>query len=57
MSEKNLTCFEVETYYKSGRTRSEILSFATEEEMWSYYDKHHNASLIDSSAIIDAWTC
>ena len=57
MSEMNLTCFEVETYYKSGRTRSEILSFATEEEMWSYYYKHHNASLIDSSAIVDAWAC
>ena len=57
MSEKNLTCFEVETYYKSGRTRSEILPFATEEEMWSYYDKHHNARLIDGSAIIDAWAC
>ncbi len=52
MEEKELL-FEVETKYKSGRIRSEIIAANNEEEMWADYDKHHNASLIESSAIID----
>jgi hypothetical protein len=54
MEEKSLL-FEVETEYKSGRVRSEIIPADSEKEMWADYDKHHNAKLIESSTIIDCW--
>lgn len=53
--EENLTCFEVETLYKSGRKRSEVIVSENEETMWKYYDKHHNKKLVEESAITDAW--
>ena len=52
MEEKELL-YEVETTYKSGRIRSEFISANNEDEMWADYDKHHNASLIESSVIVD----
>ena len=52
MEEKSLL-FEVETTYKSGRVRSEIIAADSEEEMWDDYDKHHNAKLIESTMIIN----
>lgn len=47
--------FEVLTYYKSGKTRTDIIASDTEEEMWEYYDKHHNAEKIDWCGIVDCW--
>ena len=52
MEEKELL-FEVETTYKSGRIRGEFIAANNEDEMWADYDKHHNASLIESSVIVD----
>jgi hypothetical protein len=42
---KELYCFEVETTYKSGRKRSEIIVSTDEENMLKWYDKHHNKKL------------
>lgn len=53
--EENLYCFEVETTYKSGRKRNEVVISANEESMWKWYDKHHNQNLIDDSVIVDCW--
>ena len=55
MEEEILTCFEVETYYKSGRIRSQVIISKDEESMWKFYNKHHDASKIESSAIVDSW--
>ena len=55
MEEEELYCFEIDTTYKSGRTRNEIITAENEESMWKIYDKHHNAKLIKDSAIVDAW--
>lgn len=52
---KELTCFEIDTIYKSGRKRNEVIVSKDEESMWKYYDKHHNKRLIGSSVIVDAW--
>jgi hypothetical protein len=48
-------CFEVETTYKSGRKRSEIIVSTSEKKMWKYYDKHHNKKLVKDSVIVDCW--
>ena len=53
--EEQLTCFEVETRYKSGRTRVETIISKNEESFWKYYDKHHNVKLVESTTITDAW--
>jgi len=53
--EKELICFEVETTYKSGKRRNEVICSESEEKMWKYYDKHHTSGLIESSVIVDAW--
>ena len=53
--DKIMTCFEIETIYKSGRKRNEAIVSSDEESMWKYYDKHHNKNLVDSSTIVDAW--
>lgn len=53
--EEELYCFEVETTYKSGRKRNEVIVSTNEENMWKYYDKHHNGKLIADSAIVDEW--
>lgn len=55
MEEENLICFEVETYYKSGRIRSQIIVSKDEESMWKLYDRHHDARKIEGSAIVDSW--
>ena len=55
MEEEILTCFEVETYYKSGRIRSQIIVSKDEESMWKLYNRHHDASKIESSTIVDSW--
>jgi hypothetical protein len=47
--------FEVETTYKSGHKRVEHISAKDEKELWEWYDKHHNAELVESSAITDSW--
>lgn len=52
---EELTFFEVETTYKSGRFRNEVIASADEESMWLYYDKHHNKNKIASSVIVDTW--
>ena len=52
---EELTCFELETTYKSGRKRSEVIVSTDEEKMWRYYDKHHNKELVESSVIVDTW--
>lgn len=52
---EELTCFEIETTYKSGRKRSEIIVAADTEKMWRYYDKHHNLSLVSECMLVDAW--
>lgn len=57
LEEEELTMFEVETHYKSGRNRTEFIDAKDEEEMWKWYDKHHNADLIESSVITDAYPC
>ena len=53
MDEEQLFVFEVETTYKSGRVRTNFITAPNGEEMWKIYDKHHNAKLIKSSAIVD----
>ena len=53
--EEELYCFEVETTYKSGRKRNEVIVSKDEKSMWKYYDKHHNGKLIADSAIVDSW--
>ena len=40
--EEEMTIFEVDTTYKSGRKRTDTICAKTEEEMWVIYDKHHN---------------
>ena len=52
---KQLYCFEVDTLYKSGRKRNEVIVSTSHRAMWRYYDKHHNKNLIESSAIVDEW--
>ena len=52
---EQLMCFEVNTIYKSGRKKNEIIVSKNEESMWKYYDKHHNPSKIDSTTIYDVW--
>lgn len=47
--------FEVETHYKSGRIRTDILCADTEKEMWEVYDKHHNSEKVKASVIVDCW--
>lgn len=51
----NKYVYEVETFYKSGKKRTDIISANSEEEMWKYYDKHHNSEKIKSSVIVDVW--
>lgn len=51
----DMTVFEVETEYKSGRKETEHFAEHDEEEMWRRYDLNHRTSLIDSSAIVDSW--
>lgn len=53
MIEEQLFVFEVETTYKSGRVKTDFITAPNDEEMWKIYDKHHNAKLIESSAIVD----
>lgn len=53
---EELICFEVETTYKSGKRRTEVICSESEEKMWEYYDKHHSKYLIESSVIVDDWT-
>ena len=53
--EEDLTCFEVETTYKSGCKRTETIVSKDEESMWKYYDKHHNKEIVKESVITDAW--
>jgi len=49
-----LSIFEVETQYKSGRTKIESIIAINEEAMWKIYDaKHKNKSRIKGSTIID----
>ena len=53
---QNLYLWEVETIYKSGRKKTDIIGgYATEKEMWEEYDKHHNKELIKDSILHDAW--
>ena len=47
--------FEVETTYKSGRKRTDIISAKTEEDMWLHYDRHHDSNKVKSSVIVDCW--
>lgn len=53
--ETELTCFEVETLYKSGRKRTEVIASESEEKMWEYYNKHYSPILIESAIITDVW--
>ncbi len=53
--ELELTCFEVETCYKSGRTRSQVVVAKDEESLWKWYDKHHTSSKVEGSSIVDSW--
>lgn len=52
---EELTCFEVETIYKSGRKLTEIIVATDEEKMWELYDKHHNLSLVSECMVVDEW--
>jgi hypothetical protein len=52
--EVELTNYEVETEYKSGVKRTEVIAAENETEMWKFYDAHHNKDKIESSAIVDA---
>ena len=52
---KELICFEVETTYKSGKRRKEVICSESEEKMWKYYDRHYTRCLVESSVIVDAW--
>ena len=47
--------FEVETTYKSGRTRTDIIAADTEKEMWQFYDKHHDSGKVEMCVIVDSW--
>lgn len=47
--------FEVETYYKSGVTKTDLIEGRNENEVWGIYDKLHTDEEIDSSAIVDDW--
>lgn len=53
--EEKLTCFEVQTIYKSNLTRKEVITAADEKSMWEYYDKHHNKKLVATAQINDTW--
>ena len=53
--DSELYCFEVDTTYKSGRKRNEVIVSSSEESMWRYYDKHHNPKLIAESVVSDVW--
>ena len=53
--DKQLYCFEIDTTYKSGRKRNEIIVSKNEESMWKCYDKHHNKEKIQNSVIVDSW--
>ena len=47
--------YEVETTYKSGRKRTDVIKSDSEQNMWEEYDKHHNKQLIKDSVIVDCW--
>ena len=51
----DMTFFEVETTYKSGKRRVEVVTSANEETFWKWYNVHHNMTLVVDSVIIDAW--
>lgn len=54
--EMDLFCFEVETKYKSGRIKREVITARDEESMWKCYDvRHRKQSIIESSVIVDEW--
>ena len=59
--EVKLTNFNVETEYKSGRKRTEIIAAEDETDMWRIYDAHHNKKKVESSTIVDSyplkWLC
>lgn len=51
---EELTCFEVETYYKNGNVTTEYFAAESENEMWEIYDKLHDYKVLDC-AIVDSW--
>jgi len=53
--EEELTIFEVDTIYKSGKHRTDMICAKTEEEMWVIYDKRHNKDKVDWCGICDSW--
>lgn len=53
--EEELICYEVETIYKTGRKKSEVIVSSSEENMWKCYNKKHNKIFIESSVITDCW--
>jgi hypothetical protein len=53
--EEEMTIFEVDTAYKSGRKRTDMICAKTEDEMWLIYDKHHDKDKIEWCGICDSW--
>ena len=49
--------YEVLTWYKSGRQRTETIAANNEKSMWNLYDERHKRrkQLIEDTAIIDLW--
>ena len=50
-----VTYFEIETTYKSGRKRNEVVVTENEESMWKWYRKHHDTSKVAKCMLIDGW--
>ena len=53
--DESLTCFEVFTAYKSGKTRTAIITAKDEEDLWRYYDRHYDKDKVEDTCIVDAW--
>ena len=47
--------YKVQTTYKSGRRRTDVIKSDSKQNMWEEYDKHHNKQLIKDSVIADYW--
>ena len=54
--EVELTNFEVDTEYKSGIKRTEVIVAENEADMWRIYDAHHNKKKVESSKIVDSYS-
>ena len=53
--EEQLYVFEVETEYKSGRRRHDVVVCESEEKLWKWHSLHRDKRKMVSAEIVDVW--